>query len=163
MLPINVLTGGLIVIHRPELSHLSPKLAGISARIEWMPALTTHRPQVGVCKTSYLSIAMASSYLLGRQFDHGAEGIALGAADEEADVDILAPLGAERLPAVSRWERRGGNQPAAVINAATTISARIMALSSRPWPWLGAVIAVHAANVGFIGFYDLAFAAKRAR
>lgn len=50
MLPINLLRGGLIVIHRPELSHLPPKLAGISARIEWMPSLATHRPQVGCAR-----------------------------------------------------------------------------------------------------------------
>lgn len=62
MLPINLLTGGLIVVLRPELSHLLPKLAGISARIEWMPALTTHHPQECVCKTSFLSIAMASGW-----------------------------------------------------------------------------------------------------
>ena len=43
VLPINLLTGGLIMIHPPELSHLSPKLAGISAGIEWMPAPITHR------------------------------------------------------------------------------------------------------------------------
>lgn len=60
VLPINLLTGGLIVIHQPELSHLPPKLAGISARIEWMPALTTHHLQQGMCNTSCLSIAMAS-------------------------------------------------------------------------------------------------------
>lgn len=60
VLPINLLTGGLIMIHRPELSHLSPKLAGISAGIEWMPAVTTHRLQQGVCNTGCLSIALAS-------------------------------------------------------------------------------------------------------
>ncbi|CAN7676430.1 hypothetical protein [Mesorhizobium sp. LjRoot246] len=65
VLPINLLTGGLIVIHQPELSHLSPKLAGISARIEWMPALTTRHLQKDVCNTSCLSVAMASGKCLG--------------------------------------------------------------------------------------------------
>jgi hypothetical protein len=40
VLPVNLLTVGLTVIHPPELSHLAPKLAGNSAGIEWMPALT---------------------------------------------------------------------------------------------------------------------------
>ncbi|CCV06797.1 hypothetical protein MESS2_40001 [Mesorhizobium metallidurans STM 2683] len=60
VLPINLLMGGLIMIHPPELSHLSPRLAGNWAGIEWMPALTSHRPQQGVCNTGCLSIAMAS-------------------------------------------------------------------------------------------------------
>jgi hypothetical protein len=48
VLPVNLSTCGLIMIHPPELSHLSPTLSGNSAGIEWMQALTTHRPQQGV-------------------------------------------------------------------------------------------------------------------
>ena len=49
--------------------------------------------------------------LLGAIVDDGAEGVALGAADEEADVDVLAPLGVERLRRQGGdcgAERRGG-------------------------------------------------------
>ena len=35
--------------------------------------------------------------LLGAVVDDGAEGVAFGAADEEADVDVLAPVVAQRL------------------------------------------------------------------
>lgn len=91
MLPINLLTGGLIVIHRPELSHLSPRLAGISARIEWMPSLTTQRPREGVCKTRCLWIAMASNSLLGWQFDDPAPA---AFEDWVRDPRVYANLGA---------------------------------------------------------------------
>ena len=53
--------------------------------------------------------------LLGAVIDDGAEGIALGAADEEADVDVLAPFVVERLrrqAADERPERRGDRQDA---------------------------------------------------
>jgi hypothetical protein len=66
VLPINLLTGRLNMIHRAELSHLSPKLAGISAGIEWMSASTTRRLQQGVCKrVAYRSLRPLASALAG--------------------------------------------------------------------------------------------------
>lgn len=49
--PIILLTGGLIVIHRPEIEPSVAKLAGISAKIEWMPARSQHTTRCRVCAT----------------------------------------------------------------------------------------------------------------